>query len=90
MQSLRVIVQIPLQWDIHRFRYFETISLVKTKKKRGNLYPPGNNKKRNHFDCLSVGVDKVLLKSVRLHVAWLPGAFVETISSQLTAALLAL
>ena len=45
MQSLRVIVQIPLQWDIHRFRYFETISLVKTKKKRGIYILPEITKK---------------------------------------------
>ena len=43
------------------FTYFETISIVKTKKNLGGgevgLFPLGNNQNRNQFACLSFGVD---------------------------------
>ena len=40
------------------FIYFEAISSVKTKKNRGvGLSPPGSNRNRNQFVCLSFGVN---------------------------------
>ena len=42
------------------------------------LSPPVNNENRNHFAILSFGVDPQNWKSVRWHVALLPGALVDT------------
>ena len=87
VQILRVIGLIRSQWELHTFYLFWSDFHGESQEKPGGgLSTPGKNQNRNQFAFFSFGVNplnpftgKVSLKSVRWHVARLPGALVDTL-----------
>ena len=87
VQTLRVIGQIPSQWELHTFCLFWSDFFGENQEKLGGgLFPPGKNQNRNQFVFLSFWGRP--FKLAKFHWNWwdsmqydCPGALVDTLLS---------